>query len=338
MDKSLIFSRFLVLRIVVHHIQQQVINTMVLNAQPTVVLNIKTQDEVLTRGLELVGYSLERQARVNLNTRTRRFKKLFGPNPVTVAVAWSKLQTTDNDKARLKPSQGTDLAFDKFLMFFYFIKGYGVEEDVASRFDVCEETMRKWVKLYAVKLAELIPEYVKWPSDDEWGDDTFIISVDCVNFGTNEPRHPTLHKDKKRFDRKNGKAGLTYEIGLHLWENRVVWFNGGFPPNDGGDRNIFVEHGLNDKIPDKKKAIADKIYTGLDKIALHNSLDDDFVREFKGRARSRQESINARLKSYSVLRDRFRHGGGIPNHQLFAEAVMVVVIISMNNGSPLYNV
>mgnify|MGYP005865085489 CR=1 FL=1 len=193
--------------------------------------------------------------------------------------------------------------------------------------------MRHWVGFYAKKIAALLPEYVKWP--DNW-DTTFIISVDCVNFGTNEPRHPTLHKQKEYFDRKGGKAGLTYEIALHLFENKVVWMNGPFPPNAGGDVAIFTNEGLQNRIPQGKKAIADKIYTGLEKIALHNSLDCQEVREFKSRARARQESINARLKSFGVLKQRFRHT--IAKHQTFAHAVMVLCTIAMANGSPLFNV
>ena len=284
-----------------------------------------------------MNYSLERQARLLRPRRIERFKKLFGLHPSTYAKTWSQLQTTNIIQAQIQPDQRTDKAFNMFLMFLYFLKAYGKEEDVASRFEIHEQTMRKWVKLYAAKLEALLPEYVKWPADHEWGT-TFIISVDCVNFGTNEPRHPTLHKNKKMFDRKNGKAGLTYEIALHLWESRVVWFNGPYPPNDGGDRAIFVYKGLNDKIPDGKKAVADKIYKGLAKIALHNSLDDEETRQFKARARSRQESINARLKSFGVLKQRFRHRGGLPKHKTFASAVMTLVCVSLEDGAPLFSV
>ena len=84
-------------------------------------------------------------------------------------------------------------------MTAYYLKGYEEEEKVASRFDVCEDTVRKWVKYFVSKLAGLLPEYVVWPNDNEW-DTHFIISVDCVNFGINEPRHPSLHKHQKYFD------------------------------------------------------------------------------------------------------------------------------------------
>ena len=126
-----------------------------------------------------------------------------------------------------------------------------------------------------------------------------------------------------------------------------MWINGPFKPNDGGDRAIFDEEGLQDAIPVGKKAIADKIYIGCDNVALHNSLDCEEVRKFKGRARARQESINARLKIFAVLKNRFRHKqphkqhASFTNnakHQAFVHAVAVICVFQMENGSPLFNV
>lgn len=296
-------------------------------------INNKTPGEVQARGLLLVGYDLHRQARVKGKTLLRRFKAHYGCEPRVYAKLWEVLQTTDIVGARLPVNKNNNKAFDRFLMAIYYLKGYETEEKVASRFGVCEETMRMWVDKFVTRISKLLPKYVVWP--DSW-ETEFIISVDCVNFGTNEPRHPTLHKQQKFFDRKGGKAGLTYEIALHLWKNKVVWFNGPFAPNDGGDRAIFMEKGLHDKIPNGKKVIADKIYTGILKIALHNSLDTKEVREFKARARARQESINARLKNFGCLKNRFRHG--IARHKVFASAVMVVSCVAIENGSPLFDV
>lgn len=297
------------------------------------VLNILTDDEVLQRGLELLGYNLQKQDRVIRRTRIRRFKRQYGSHPYVCAILWEELQTTSVAAANVPEGSNKMRDFDMMLLTLFYLKGYPLEESLAARFQVHEQTGRKWVRYYVKKIAALLSSKVEWP--DEW-DTTFIISVDCVNFGVNETRHPTLHKDKRYFDQKGGKAGLTYEIALHLWENRVVWVNGPFPPNDGGDRDIFVTHGLSNHIPAGKFTIADKIYKGCDRIALHNSLDTDEVREFKGRARARQESINSRLKSFGCMKQRFRHG--IAKHENFFSAVMVLCIIQMENGSPLFNV
>lgn len=296
-------------------------------------LNILSNAQVLTRGLELMGISFERQNRQHYFPKVRRFRMLFGSHPRVYAHLWVELQTTPCDEARISFNKDKD--FDNFMICLYFLKRYPVEEDLASRFGVHEQTSRRWWNYYARKIAALKPLYIKWP--DDWENLIFIISFDCVNFGINEPRHETLHKDKKMFDRKGGKAGWSYEIALHLWKSQIVWINGPFPPNDGGDTAIYKkEGGLMEKIPDGKKGIADKIYKGLPKVALHNSLDSEEVRIFKRRARSRQESINARFKSFHVLKQRFRHGKD--NHSLCFDAVAVICAVQLEHGSPLWDV
>lgn len=196
---------------------------------------------------------------------------------------WKDLQACQ------KPIPSTkDKDFDMFLLTLFFLKVYPTEEVIALCFSVHEQTARKWIVFYITKISNLVITKIVWPSD--WGGLTYIISVDGVNFGTNEQRHPFLHKIKKYFDQKGGKAGQTYEIVLHLWKSQIVWVSGRHPPNDGGDRTIFMGSGeafkdgkacLNDTITAGKKAIADKIYTGLERVALHNSLNVEEVRVCK---------------------------------------------------------
>ena len=303
---------------------------------------IYSTDEVLTRGLQLVGYSDRQLGRAKRETQVRRFKVHFGSSPKVCAELFEVLQVTSIVEAKLTNPSVNE--FIKYMMTHFFLKTYPTEEELNSRFGVHEQTARKWVRFFVDKIACLKAERVIWPNN--WNT-TFIISVDCVNFGTNETRQPDLHKNKKLFDRKGGKARLTYEIALHLWENRVVWVNGPFPPNDGGDRDIFLNKGLCDNIPAGCKAIADKIYKGCPKIALHNSLDCDEVQKFKGRARARQESINARLKNFAILRNCFRHKYADQKHaafiseskhQAFLYAVLVICTFQMEHGSPLFAV
>lgn len=297
----------------------------------TDLINIIAPSAFLKRGLEILGSDEVAQQRVNRSTNVRRYKRHYGGPPSAHAALWEMLVTTDIENALLPRANAKDL--DHFLLSLFYLKVYPTEEVLALRFGVHEQTARKWARFYIERLAALKQVKIQWP--ESW-DSVFIISVDCVNFGINEPRHPTLHKDKAYFDRKGGKAGVTYEIALNLWQSNIVWLNGPFPPNSGGDRDIFISQGLIDVIPDGKKAIADKIYTGLAKIALHNSLDTEEVREFKRRARARQESINARLKSFNILRNRFRHG--LTKHQQVVHAVAVLVCFNIENGSPLFNV
>lgn len=290
-----------------------------------------TPAQVLTIGLGKAGRNVG-LGRAQETTKIRRFQRHYGPNPTVVSLIWSTLQTTTVPDAIITKRALAD--FVNFLMALHHLKAYPVEEVLANRFDVHEQTARKWVHFYIKKLAALKESKVKWPNP--LGASRFIISVDCVNFGVNEPRHPFLHKVKEYFDRKGGKAGVTYEIALDLWSSRVVWMNGPFPAATG-DQVIFTDFGLQAKMPAGTKAIADKIYESCDKIASHNSLDTDEVRDFKARARARQESINARLKSFGCLKQRFRHDIRLHNKD-FVHACMVICCFELENGSPLFNI
>ena len=102
------------------------------------------------------------------------------------------------------------------------------------------------------------------------------------------------------------------------------------------DISIFCE-GLIELIPDGKKAIGDNGYRGHhDKLSIPNSHDTLAVRKFKGRARARQESFNARIKNYKILDERFRHG--VAKHEIVFEAICVICQYQLENGSPLFDV
>ena len=111
-------------------------------------LNILTADEVLQFGLELVGYQVKRQVRIKRCTRIRRFKSHFGSDPLIISVAWENLQTTLVYAAWIPYEQNKMQNFKDFMMTQYYLKGYPVEESVASRFQVHEQTARKWIGFY----------------------------------------------------------------------------------------------------------------------------------------------------------------------------------------------
>jgi hypothetical protein len=56
---------------------------------------ILTDDEVLGKGLAMVGYNEERQARVKRATNIDRFKDHYGSIPVVYAQLWEDLQMTN---------------------------------------------------------------------------------------------------------------------------------------------------------------------------------------------------------------------------------------------------
>ena len=188
-----------------------------------------TPDEVLRIGFGIIGDrdSLKRTRMMQI----RRFKSLYGSNPIVYSVLWENLQTTDIEEAKITPKNKEDL--EKFLMSIYWLKTNDTEAKIVSRFRFKDEkTVRKWCWFYAKKIQALLPEVVYWP--EEWNDEnvdlpTFLISVDGTHCRVEEPMHPSWSKNPQYYSHKFKKAALNYEIALSVFENRVVWVNGPYP-------------------------------------------------------------------------------------------------------------
>jgi hypothetical protein len=140
------------------------------------------------------------------------------------------------------------------------------------------------------------------------------------------------------YSHKQKKAGLSYELGISIFNNKLlVWINGPFP---AGNTNLVIYRkagGLKSMIPAGKKVIADEGYRGeAQMITSRNWFDSAAVKEFKGWVTARQETFNKRLKDFKVLAKRFCHG--VAKHQMVFEAVCVLVQYGLKNGRPLFNV
>jgi hypothetical protein len=117
---------------------------------------------------------------------------------------------------------------------------------------------------------------------EEW-DTIFTVTVDGVHFQIKEPKNEKFKFIRVFFSHKHGSAGLSYEITISIFEQRVVWLNGPFLAGKG-DLDIF-HAGLMKKIPDGHFVIGDRGYRGeYDVICIHNSLDGTDVTEFKSTA------------------------------------------------------
>jgi hypothetical protein len=127
-----------------------------------------------------------------------------------------------------------------------------------------------------------------------------------------------------------GKAGVDYEIGLRVHKSQLAWINGPFPAATH-DIEVF-RRGLKEKVPVGKRVIGDAGYTGEpDLISTQNDFDPREIAEFKERVLSRHETFNARIKNYNCLTTKFRHG--VENHKVAFEAVCVIVMYEIDNGS-----
>lgn len=161
------------------------------------------------------------------------------------------------------------------------------------------------------------------------------MSVDGVHCRINEPKDPERCQNPKYYSHKFKQAGLTYELALSVYEDKLLWMNGSFP---AGTNDITVfRKGLKAMIPPGKRVIADGGYAGEPEIiSTPNSYDSKDLAKFKSRVRLRQETFNKRIKIFKCLDERFRHG--IAKHESCFEAICVVVQYQIENGSPLYDV
>ena len=144
---------------------------------------------------------------------------------------------------------------------------------------------------------------VVWPNMND-STPVFIFSVDGTHCRINEPMHDRYSQDARYFSHKTHSAGLSYELGVSLYSNQLVWMNGPFPAGRS-DMQIF-RNNLLERIPVGKSVIADGGYRGKPQVvSVPNNYDDPDLRKFKRRARCRQETFNARLKNFRVLDNRF---------------------------------
>jgi hypothetical protein len=298
-------------------------------------INILTEDEMLFAGLEALGWEVRRLKIFKRNTNIDRFRGMFGINPDVCAQLWEDLQTTDIVEAWIHPDDRDLLTL---FMALHFLKRYPTEIERESIWKPINiNVMRENVWLYIQKIQALKTAMLPgWPGDN-FGDDKWVMSVDGVHFVTEEPTHPNFPKDKGYFSFKHNSAGFVYEIGLSLYESKLIWFNGPFPAGMN-DIQIFGEQGLKNKLQSTgKKIIADGGYRGYPKIAsTPNSQDTEEVSKFKVRARQRHEKYNGMIKEFECLDSRFHHS----RERLVAcfEAVVVLVEYKMEMGNPLFDI
>jgi DDE superfamily endonuclease len=290
-----------------------------------------TAEQFLERGLEAVGFSVARQQRTRAATLVRRFRASFGASPGACSAIYRDLQTTHIANARIaKPDS------HYFLVALNWLATYKKEEEMAGFFQCHEETLRKHIKKYVDAIAALRAQKIVWKDLNEDPVAIFPLSVDGIHCRANEPRkQPSatwcLPKLKQ--------AALAYEVGISVYSNHIVWVSGPFPAAQHDLKTYQSPNGLRSKIPEGIKVIADRGYRGEDvgrTISIRNPQDSQALKDFKRRVRARHESVNARLKHFKILEDRFRHG--VHRHKAVFEAVCVITQYDMENGHPLFDV
>jgi DDE superfamily endonuclease len=143
---------------------------------------------------------------------------------------------------------------------------------------------------------------------------------------------PKKFPSTKWFSHKFHGPGLTYQIVLSLHEDKVLSVVGPFPAGMP-DISVFREAGgIFHLIPPDKRLIGDNGYNGEPtKIVTPNDHDSLIASKYKGRARARQETFNARLKEFNILAQTFRHANkrdnveNLDDHQRVFESVCALI-------------
>lgn len=310
---------------------------------------ILTPDEVLQRGLQLVGFNDKRQASVRRKKNRSRFRTHYVSEPNVYAVLLVRLQTTAIAEARINfDTVGVKKTIDYFFAAIHLLACYPKEEQAEAIFGWSDRTWSNWAWKIVKNISRLKSEIIVWPSwwgdtDSDLNDETiFIITVDGAHFRIEEPTHENFSENTIYYSHKFKQAALDYEVAVSIYTNDIVWAAGPYPAGVN-DITIFRKH-LKGKIAESRqasginhRAIGDKGYRGERAfLSVPSSHDTDEVRDFKGRAMSRQEVVNARMKNFDCLLERCRHS--IPKHKQCFDAVLVITQLQMENGSPLWKV
>ena len=284
-------------------------------------------------GLQLSGYSYRTIEKNCYATNLSRFKDSYYVTPDTCEKIFEDIQADDCKAKVAKPCPRY------LLLGLYYLKKYPTKHQMAAFMDASEKTMLSQSSKYVDALQGLKEKKIVWIFDNNENlEETFIISVDGIHCRVQEPR---LDPSSKWYSSKHHGAGLVYELGIAIWHNQLVWINGPFPCANN-DWSVFKKKdGLKDKIPDGKKAVADKIYRyDRNKVGADNDHDDPDVKKFKQRVKARHESANCRLKAFRILEDNFRTTGErrLGRHKAAMEACCVLVQYEMENNRPLFKV
>lgn len=164
-------------------------------------------------------------------------------------------------------------------------------------------------------------------------DKVLVLTVDGVHFRTREVRK---EPSSSWYSHKHKGPGFTYEIGISIWENKLVWINGPFKAGKNDIGMFRSEGGLEARIPADKRALGDSAYKSSSRTSVKNAFDSRELKKFKNRALARHETFNGRIKCFSILENRWRHD--MTKHKSVVEAVCILVQYDMENGNPLFEV
>ena len=303
--------------------------------------------EIKLHGLHFLGVNEIHQGSLGIKKCSEIFKEMYGSPPVVIAAMWHDLMTTDIPNASSIPADKTIEGFKRFLMAHCFLWGYPRNATwlrilffPIGEKDTRGEPLWRWV----FKMQALLPTKIKFL--DRWNDaddpfcEKFIIGVDGTDCKTWERAHETFPVDRQRMSHKFNHAALKYEIGVAIYENKIVWVNG---PFKGGrhDLTIFREDGLKEQMPEGKIAVLNRGYRTsktdeVNVLATPQIGDNPEIHRFQSRVRCRTETVMGRLKAFKILSETFRHGDD--KHEWAFKCTCVIVQYQIDHGAFLFEV
>ena len=292
------------------------------------------REEFEALGLQLAGFSEETIARTNRATNTNRLKDFCYAGKKSLEKLYCDIQNPDLGEYQIRNPNPVDLIYS-----LYFLKKYPTSHELAGRWGTgTEKTVRRKVWTYIHAIQALKEKKIRWIFDDGNYDEYFILSVDGVHCRIHEPRsQPSSGWYSKKFN----KAGLTYELGVAIYHDNIVWINGPFPAGQNDMKVFRKPNGLLSKIPDGCRAIGDEGYRGEpSKVSTRNAFNSNEVKQFSNRVRARHETVNSRLKAFGVLNQVFRSKGDtrMEKHKSVFEACCVIVQYELDAGNRLFKV
>ena len=151
-----------------------------------------------------------------------------------------------------------------------------------------------------------------------------VDGVDCI----------VEQRGKVWYSQKFKRGGLRYELGICIRTGDLVWIHGPFPPGDWNDLMIFW-HALKHQLHPGECVEADDGYKAEDPEVVRapagvRAMEDMRWHMKRSKARRRHETINQRIKQYSVLTDRFRND--INKHLACFRACAILTQLSFDFG------
>lgn len=157
------------------------------------------------------------------------------------------------------------------------------------------------------------------------------ITLDGTDCPIQEPRPFS----PRWYSHKFKAAGLRYEVGLCIQTGWIVWVNGPYACGRYPDLTIARDKIVN-FLHRGEKILADGGYRdGRVYMETPTGLNN-YDQRMKKLARARHETVNSRLKIFSILRKLYRHD--LNSHRMVFHSIAVMTQIAIQVDHPLFQI